>query len=563
MAHLFKLLQVVPSTNRQSQSLVFKAARSLYTAVNEPMFDYAPGSQEKKDLEATLEKYSGVTDCPIVIGDEEIRTDDVRYQVSPHDHQKKVASYYWATPEIINKAIANNLASRVAWEKRSQTERCDIFLHAADLISGKYRMDLLATTMLGQSKNVWQAEIDAAAELIDFLRFDVQFAQRVTDYQPLSPTADVTLNTMTYRGLEGFWAAICPFNFTAIGGHLAMAPAMMGNVALWKPSDTSVLSNYVTYKIYREAGLPAGVINFLPADGPVFGDTITASPDLVGLNFTGSVATFKHLWKQIAQNLDTYKNYPRMLGECGGKNMHFVHPSANAMSVAMGSIRSAFEFNGQKCSACSRMYIPQSMWPEVKAKMLEVTAQIKSGCPLEHDTFVTAVIDDKAFARNKSYLEHAKSSPNLTVLAGGNCDDSKGYFIEPTIIETTDPLDKIMQEEIFGPVLTVYAYPDDQVKETVEIAKATSPFALTGAFYCEDLAAKEELKETFRYSSGNMYINDKSTGSVVGQQPFGGARLSGTNDKAGGPHYMARFTSPQAIKETFVPLSEWKYPSMK
>jgi len=527
------------------------------------MFDFGPGSQERKDLDAALEKYSGVTDCPIMIGDEEIRTSDVRYQVSPFDHQRKVASYYWATPEIINKAIENCMASRVAWEKRSQTERCDIFLHAADLCAGKYRMDLLASTMIGQAKNVWQAEIDAAAELIDFLRFDVQFAYRVSEYQPLSPTPDVTMNTMSYRGLEGFWAAICPFNFTAIGGHLAMAPAMMGNVALWKPSDTSVLSNYVVYKIYREAGLPAGVINFLPADGPAFGDTITASPDLVGLNFTGSVATFKHLWKQIGQNLDTYKNYPRMLGECGGKNMHFVHPSADPVSVAMGSVRSAFEFNGQKCSACSRVYIPQSMWPEVKAKMLEVTAQIKTGSPLERDTFVTAVIDDKAFARNKSYLEHAKASPNLTILAGGNCDDSKGYFIEPTIIETSDPHDKIMAEEIFGPILTVYAYPDDQVKETVEIAKGTSPFALTCAFYAEDVAAKEELKELFRYTSGNMYINDKSTGSVVGQQPFGGARLSGTNDKAGGPHYMARFTSPQAIKETFVPLRDWRYPSME
>jgi len=533
-----------------------------YTAVNEPMFDFAPGSQERKDLEAALKKYENVTDVPIVIGDEEIRVGKPRKQVAPFDHQRAIANYYWATPDLINKAIDNCMKSRVAWEKKSQTERCDIFLKAADMMAGEYRMDILATTMLGQAKNVWQAEIDSAAELIDFLRFDVQFAYKITEYQPLSPTPNVTLNTMSYRGLEGFWAAVCPFNFTAIGGHLPMAPALMGNVALWKPSDTAVLSNYVVYKIYREAGLPAGVINFLPSDGPDFGNTITSSPDLAGLNFTGSVDTFKHLWKQIGQNLDTFKNYPRIIGETGGKNMHFAHSSGDAESVAYGTIRSAYEYNGQKCSACSRVYVPESMWPQVKAKMLEVTAEVKMGSPLEYGNFVTAVIDGKAFNRIKGYLDYAKTSPNLTVLAGGGYDDSKGYFIEPTIIQTSDPKDKMMQEELFGPVVTVYVYPDDKFTETIKLAQTSSPFALTGAIYVEDPAAREELVESMRYCAGNFYINDKSTGSVVGQQPFGGARLSGTNDKAGGPHYMARFTTPQSVKETFVPLRSYRYPSM-
>ncbi|KAH9510028.1 Delta-1-pyrroline-5-carboxylate dehydrogenase, mitochondrial [Bulinus truncatus] len=539
-------------------------AMASYIAVNEPMLDFAPGSQERKDLEKTLEKYLGKTiDVPIVVGDEEIRTAQVKRQVAPFDHKWTVATFYHATPEIINKAIESNMKARKDWEKRPLQERCDIFLKAADLICKNYRMDLIATTMIGQAKNVWQAEIDAAAELIDFLRFNVMFAQKITEYQPLSPSPNITKNSMSYRGLEGFWAAVCPFNFTAIGGNLPMAPAIMGNVALWKPSDTAVLSNYTVFKIYREAGLPAGVINFIPSDGPVFGDTVLSSPDFAGLNFTGSVATFKKLWKQIGENLDAYKNFPRLIGECGGKNMHFVHPSADVDSVVTGSIRSAFEYNGQKCSALSRLYAPESLWPQIKSKMLNIIKDIKMGSPLERESFVTAVIDDKAFARIKSYIKHAKSSPNLSIIAGGNCDDSKGYFIEPTIIETKDPFDKIMQEEIFGPVVTVYVYPDNQLKETVKIAQTSSPYALTGAIFVQDKAAKEELAEAFRYCAGNFYINDKSTGAVVGQQPFGGAKLSGTNDKAGGPFYMARFTSPLSIKETFIPQKTWRYPSME
>ncbi|XP_076451536.1 delta-1-pyrroline-5-carboxylate dehydrogenase, mitochondrial-like [Babylonia areolata] len=534
-----------------------------YQAVNEPILEYRPGSPESKELEEAIRRYEGkVVDIPIVIGDEEIRLDQVRSQVRPFDHQKKVATFCYATPELVTKAVESSLKARKDWEKRPQEERSRIFLDAADLMAKKYRMDLMAATMLGQAKNIVQAEIDAAAELVDFLRFNVMFAQKVTEYQPISPDNVIT-NTMSYRGMEGFWAAITPFNFTAIGGHLPMAPALMGNVCLWKPSDTAMLSNYLVYKVYREAGLPAGVINFLPADGPVFGNTILASPDLCGINFTGSVRTFKTLWKQVADNLDIYRTYPRLIGECGGKNMHFVHKSADVQSVVNGTLLSAFEFNGQKCSACSRLYVPQSMWPKVKDGLLAALKEVKVGSPLDRQNLVTAVIDDKAFDRNKSFLDKAKSDPSMTIVAGGTCDNSQGYFVQPTIVETSDPSCVLMQEEIFGPVLTVYPYPDEQFLQTAEVANQTSPFGLTGAIYVQDGAAREQLCAMFRDAAGNFYINDKSTGSVVGQQPFGGARLSGTNDKAGGPHYLTKFISQQAIKERSKPMTTWKYPSME
>lgn len=534
-----------------------------YVAVNEPILKYEEGSDEKKALVQTLEKYKGKTeDIPIVIGDEEIRTKEVKFQVEPFDHHEKIAKYHYATPDLVQKAIDNSLKARKAWDRTPLEKRCDVFLKAADLMANKYRMDLMASTMMGQAKNIVQAEIDAVCELIDFLRFNVQYAGQLIQSQPISPTSSVEKNSHQYRGMEGFWATISPFNFTAIGGHLCQAPTIMGNVAVWKPSDTAMLSNYLVYKIYREAGLPAGIINFVPADGPVFGDTVTGSPHLAGINFTGSVKTFQHLWKQVANNIENYRTYPRLIGECGGKNFHFVHKSGDLESVVNGTIRSAFEYGGQKCSACSRMYIPQSMWSEVKDKMLNIHKKIKVGSPFDKDTFVSAVIDDKAFDRIKGYLSHAKSSPNLTVIAGGNCDNSKGYFVEPTIIETSDPDDKIMHEEIFGPVVTVYPYPDDQYKEMAEKVTQTSPYALTGAIFALDEKVKEELTDTFRDSAGNFYINDKSTGSVVGQQPFGGTRLSGTNDKAGGSQYLLRFASIQSVKETYKPLTAWQYPSM-
>lgn len=548
---------------RWASSLIQNYDFESFVAANEPMPSYGPDSPERKQLYEALNKYKDTTtDIPIVIGDEEFRTKDVRYQVMPFDHQKKTAKFYYATPDIIQKAIDNSLKARKQWELTPLEKRAEIFMTAAEMISKQKRMDVMATTMLGQAKNIWQAEIDAAAELVDFLRFNCQFSRDITRYQPLSPSESVN-NSAIYRGCEGFWAAITPFNFTAIGGHLCSAPALMGNVSLWKPSDTAMLSNYTVFKIFREAGLPPGVINFVPSDGPVFGDVITKSPHLAGVNFTGSVRTFKTIWKLVAQNLDNYVSYPRLIGECGGKNFHFVHKSADVKSVAVGTVRSAFEYGGQKCSACSRMYIPQSMWPEVKQKMLDILKEIQLGSPLDNKIFLSAVIDDKAFNRIKSYIEYAKNSPNLSIVAGGKCDDSQGYFVQPTVIETSDPQDKIMQEEIFGPVLTVFPYPDDEYFKYAQMASKTSPFALTGAIFVKDSIAREELVDTFRESAGNFYINDKSTGSVVGQQPFGGDRLSGTNDKAGGPHYLMKFVSVKCVKESKAPLKEWLLPSMK
>lgn len=548
---------------RCASSLIQNYDFESFVAANEHMPSYGPDSPERKQLYEALNKYKDTTtDIPIVIGDEEFRTKDVRYQVMPFDHQKKTAKFYYATPDIIQKAIDNSLKARKQWELTPLEKRAEIFMTAAEMISKQKRMDVMATTMLGQAKNIWQAEIDAAAELVDFLRFNCQFSRDITRYQPLSPSESVN-NSAIYRGCEGFWAAITPFNFTAIGGHLCSAPALMGNVSLWKPSDTAMLSNYTVFKIFREAGLPPGVINFVPADGPVFGDVITKSPHLAGVNFTGSVRTFKTIWKLVAQNLDNYVSYPRLIGECGGKNFHFVHKSADVKSVAVGTVRSAFEYGGQKCSACSRMYIPQSMWPEVKQKMLDILKEIQLGSPLDNKIFLSAVIDDKAFNRIKSYIEYAKNSPNLSIVAGGKCDDSQGYFVQPTVIETSDPQDKIMQEEIFGPVLSVFPYPDDEYFKYAQMASKTSPFALTGAIFVKDSVAREELVDTFRESAGNFYINDKSTGSVVGQQPFGGDRLSGTNDKAGGPHYLMKFVSVKCVKETKAPLKEWLLPSMK
>lgn len=548
---------------RWASSLIQNYDFESFVAANEPMPSYGPDSPERKQLYEALNKYKDTTtDIPIVIGDEEFRTKDVRYQVMPFDHQKKTAKFYYATPDIIQKAIDNSLKARKQWELTPLEKRAEIFMTAAEMISKQKRMDVMATTMLGQAKNIWQAEIDAAAELVDFLRFNCQFSRDITRYQPLSPS-EIVNNSAIYRGCEGFWAAITPFNFTAIGGHLCSAPALMGNVSLWKPSDTAMLSNYTVFKIFREAGLPPGVINFVPADGPVFGDVITKSPHLAGVNFTGSVRTFKTIWKLVAQNLDNYVSYPRLIGECGGKNFHFVHKSADVKSVAVGTVRSAFEYGGQKCSACSRMYIPQSMWPEVKQKMLDILKEIQLGSPLDNKIFLSAVIDDKAFNRIKSYIEYAKNSPNLSIVAGGKCDDSQGYFVQPTVIETSDPQDKIMQEEIFGPVLSVFPYPDDEYFKYAQMASKTSPFALTGAIFVKDSIAREELVDTFRESAGNFYINDKSTGSVVGQQPFGGDRLSGTNDKAGGPHYLMKFVSVKCVKETKAPLKEWLLPSMK
>jgi len=548
---------------RSISSVVKDTGVPDFNVVNEPLLSYLPGSPEVQQLEAALEKHgSVVADVPIVIGDEEIRTDLVRYQPRPHDHKNPVAKFYHATPELVQKAIDNSLSVRESWEKVPLSDKIAIFHKAADLMATKYRQDLNATTMLGQSKTMVQAEIDAAAELVDFLRFNAFFAKEVTKYQPISEEPTVTKNSMRMRGLEGFVAAVSPFNFTAIGGNLASAPTLMGNVVVWKPSDTAILSNYTAFCILREAGMPAGVINFVPADGPVYGNTVTASPELAVINFTGSVPTFQHLWKQVGNNIARYRGFPRLIGECGGKNYHFVHPTADAATVAASTIRSAFEYGGQKCSACSRMYVPRSRWDEIRTLMLNIHKDIRIGDPAKKENFFGAVIDEKSFQRIKSYIDHAKNSPDLEIVAGGGCDNSTGYFIEPTIVVSKNPDDKIIQEEIFGPVLSVYVYEDGQEAATLDTI-GRCPYALTGAVYSHDQAFADFAFEKLKMTCGNFYVNDKSTGSVVGQQPFGGGRISGTNDKAGGPHYMLKFCSPQAIKETFVPLHQWKYPYME
>ncbi|XP_008319485.1 delta-1-pyrroline-5-carboxylate dehydrogenase, mitochondrial [Cynoglossus semilaevis] len=529
---------------------------------NEPILSFNEGTAERAELLKALDDLQGRTeDIPCVVGDEHLWTSDIRHQLSPFNHAHKVAKFCYADKELINKAIVASVAARKEWDLRPVQDRAQILFKAADVISGPRRAEVLAKTMIGQGKTVVQAEIDAAAELIDFFRFNAKHAIELTTQQPLSTGGST--NTTLYRGLEGFVAAVAPFNFTAIGGNLAGTPALMGNVVLWKPSDAAVLASYAVYKILRECGLPPNIIQFLPADGPVFGDTVTSSEHLAGINFTGSVPTFKHLWKQVAENLDVYRTFPRLAGECGGKNFHFVHSSADVQSVVTGTIRSAFEYGGQKCSACSRMYVPDSLWPQIKQGLLDVHKDMKMGNPVDDfNTFLSAVIDEKSFARNKKWLDHARTSSSLKVIAGGNCDDSKGYYVEPTIVETSDPQDAIMKEEIFGPILSVYVYPEQKYREVLQLIDSTSPYALTGAVFANDQKVLDEASIILRNAAGNFYINDKSTGSVVAQQPFGGARASGTNDKPGGPHYILRWTSPQVVKQTHVPLRGWRYPYM-
>ncbi|XP_055385521.1 delta-1-pyrroline-5-carboxylate dehydrogenase, mitochondrial [Condylostylus longicornis] len=531
---------------------------------NEPVLSYEKNSKERKELEDNLKKLSSkCEEVPIYIGDKEYKTNDIRHQVMPHKHSHKLAKFYYADIKLINKAIETAVETQKKWDRTTIEERLRIWDKAADLMAGPYRQELNAATMLGQSKTVIQAEIDSAAELIDFIRMNAYFLKECTKYQPISENIKVTKNSLRYRGIDGFIAAVSPFNFTAIGGNLAYTPALMGNAVLWKPSDTAVLSNWVIFKIMLEAGVPPGVVNFLPADGPVFGDTITKSPDFAGLNFTGSVPTFNRLWRQVGENINIYKNFPRLIGECGGKNFHFVHPTADSETVVTATIRSAFEFCGQKCSACSRMYVPETLWPKIKSGLIEKQKTLKIGDVSDLTSFTSAVIDDKAFARITSYIEHAKKSSNLEIIAGGNYSDKIGYYIDPTIVVTKDPLDKIMREEIFGPVLTIYVYKDSDLKKAINLVNTSTQFALTGAVFAQDESFLRQALEEFKMAAGNFYINDKSTGSVVGQQPFGGGRMSGTNDKAGGPHYILRWTSPQSIKETFVPLRDIDYPYMR
>ncbi len=529
---------------------------------NEPVLGYGPGSPEKQAVKAELARMlAEEVEIPLVIGGKEIRTGQTAKAVCPHDHQHVLATYHQAGPREVELAIA---AAREAWRGWSELPweaRAAVFLKAAELLAGPMRATANAATMLNQSKTVFQAEIDAACELVDFYRFNPYFMRAVYEQQPES--AKGIWNYAEYRALEGFVFAVTPFNFTSIAGNLPASPALMGNVVLWKPASSAVFSGYHILKVLQAAGLPDGVVNFVPGRGGAVGNPALASPHLAGIHFTGSTAVFHDMWKTVGNNIGAYRSYPRLVGETGGKDFVFAHASADPVTLATALVRGAFEFQGQKCSAASRAYLPQSLWPKVKEVLLGQLAEIKLGPPTDFRNFVAAVIDKGAFADHKGYLELAKSSPDCTVLAGGKCDDRVGYFVEPTVVVTTNPRHRLMQEEIFGPILTVFVYDDARLDETLELCDTTSPYALTGAVFAQDRSAVVKIFQRLRHSAGNFYINDKPTGAVVGQQPFGGARASGTNDKAGSYLNLIRWTSLRAVKETFVPPAHFAYPFMQ
>ncbi len=527
--------------------------------VNEPILSYAPGTGERDELLAKYkEMYSSQVDAPMFIGSERVFTETKIPMTCPHDHQHVLGHFSEGDASHVNMAIDAALAAKEDWENMTWENRASIFLKAADLLAGPYRSKINAATMLGQGKNAHQAEIDAACEFIDFLRFNVSFMQEVYMQQPES--MDGLWNRMEYRPLEGFLFAITPFNFTAIAGNLPAAPAMMGNTIVWKPNYTQVYSAQVIMEVFQEAGLPDGVINLIYVDGPVAGDVIFKHSDFAGLHFTGSTGVFKHLWKTIGANLDSYKTYPRIVGETGGKDFVVAHKSADAKEVATGLVRGAFEFQGQKCSAASRAYIPANIWDDVKNFMVADLEEIKMGSPEDFGNFVNAVIDGTAFEKITGYIDQAKEDHGVELIAGGNYDGSKGWFVEPTVFQAEDPKYRTMCEEIFGPVLTVHVYDPEKFEEILEIVDETSPYALTGAIFSRDRYAVDLATKKLRNAAGNFYINDKPTGAVVGQQPFGGARGSGTNDKAGAMMNLLRWVSARTIKETFVPPTDYKYP---
>ena len=527
--------------------------------VNEPILSYAPGTPERATLQATYkEMYNQQIDAPMFIGGERVHTDNKIAMTCPHDHQHVLGHFSEGDASHVKKAINAALSAKEDWENMTWENRATIFLKAAELLSGPYRAKINAATMLGQGKNAHQAEIDAACEFIDFLRFNVSFMQEVYMQQPES--AEGIWNRMEYRPLEGFLFAITPFNFTAISGNLPAAPALMGNTVVWKPNYTQVYSAQVIMEVFKEAGLPDGVINLIYVDGPVAGDVVFNHQDFAGLHFTGSTGVFKHLWKTIGQNIDIYKAYPRIVGETGGKDFVLAHKSADPQEVATGLVRGAFEFQGQKCSAASRAYIPANIWDEVKELVIKDLKEIKMGPPDDFSNFVNAVIDGNAFKKITGYIDQAKKDKGVELIAGGGYDGSKGWFIEPTIFRAEDPKYKTMCEEIFGPVLTIHVYDPEKFEETIELLDGTSPYALTGAIFSRDRYAVDLATRRLRNAAGNFYINDKPTGAVVGQQPFGGARGSGTNDKAGAMMNLLRWVSARTIKETFVPPTDYKYP---
>ena len=527
---------------------------------NEPVKGYAPGSPEREELSAMYKKMydQNPIDVPMYIGSEEVRTENKKPMNPPHDHQKLLGHFNYGEAKHVEAAIDSALAARENWANMSWEHRASIFLRAAELLAGPYRAKMNAATMLAQSKNAMQAEIDAACELIDFFKFNVSFLQQVYEDQPIS---DATLwNRVEYRPLEGFIFVVSPFNFTSICANLCAAPAMMGNVIVWKPADSQVYSAQVIMELFKEAGLPDGVINMVTVDGPVAGDVVFKHPDLAGLHFTGSTAVFKNLWAEIGSNIKTYKTYPRIVGETGGKDFIIAHKSANAKEVATGIVRGSFEYQGQKCSASSRVYLPSNIADEVLNYVQEDLKTITMGSPEDFSNFVNAVIDERAFDKIAGFIDYAKNASDAEIIAGGNYDKSKGYFIEPTVIKTTDPKFKTMCEEIFGPVVTIYVYEEDKFEETCKILDETSEYALTGAIFAVDRYAIETGMKLLQNAAGNFYINDKPTGAVVGQQPFGGARGSGTNDKAGSFVNLTRWVSARTIKEALLPPTDYRYP---
>lgn len=529
---------------------------------NEPVRSYSPGSTERKRIKQKLEELrSKQIEIPLIIGGKEVKTGNIGKCVIPHNKNHVLATYHKAGKREAEMAIEASLKARRKWESMDWRHRASIFLKAAELLSGPWRDTLNAATMLGQSKTIFQAEIDSACELIDFLRFNAYFMSEIYKDQP-EYTKDY-VDVVEYRGLEGFVFAITPFNFTSIGGNLGIAPAMAGNTVVWKPSRTAVYSNYFVMKLLQEAGLPDGVINFIPGESSEISDTILENEWLAGIHFTGSTKVFKHLWKTVGQNIDKYRSYPRLVGETGGKDFIFAHNSADINALVTAIVRGAFEFQGQKCSAASRAYIPSSIWNKVKERLINEISTIKMGDVEDFTNFVSAVIDKESFDKIKSYIDFAKNSSEAEVICGGKCDDSIGYFIEPTVIVTQNPRFKTMEEEIFGPVITIYVYEDKDFEETLKLCNETSPYGLTGGIFARDREVIIQMEEKLRYAAGNFYINDKPTGAVVGQQPFGGARASGTNDKAGSKLNLIRWMSPMLIKETFVPPKKYEYPFMK
>ena len=529
--------------------------------VNEPVKDYAPGSPEREELRRRLDQMQGERiEAPLVIGGEDVTTGDTAEVVMPHRKSHVLADVHQGGPKEVDRAIKAAAEAWEDWSRIAWEERAAIFLRAAELLAGPWRSTLNASTMLGQSKTAHQAEIDAACELVDFYRFNVQFMTRIYEEQPVSSQG--VWNRLEYRPLEGFVFAVSPFNFTAIGGNLPASAALMGNTVVWKPAGTASYSAYFLMRLLQEAGLPPGVINLVYGRGATIGDAALASPNLAGVHFTGSTEVFNSMWNTIGSNVGNYRNYPRIVGETGGKDFIVAHPSADVDAVATAIVRGSFEYQGQKCSAASRVYAPANLWPELRERLADQVAGIKMGDVVDFENFMGAVIDSKSLKTQQDAIEEARSHKQTEVLVGGGVDDEEGYFVEPTVIETKDPDFRLLRDELFGPVVTAYVYPEGKWSDTLELVDRTAPYGLTGAVFADDRNALAEAKDALRYAAGNFYVNDKPTGAVVGQQPFGGGRASGTNDKAGSMWNLIRWVSPRTIKETFVPATDYRYPFM-